>query len=99
MIGSVVNVILACFEFGMGLVILHRALPSVLQGGRAKAVKIWALGFALLMFSIDRLTAFLNVANTPWMTLFAHGWLVAYALMRYSNIAARGIIRWGETQA
>lgn len=91
------NMILAALEMATAMILFHRAIPSVIQAGKSKAFKIWALALCLGFFSVDRLTAFLNNLPTSHMMLLAHVWLVVYGVLRYAHIAGRGLTPWGET--
>lgn len=92
-----VNMILAGFEMTTAMLLFHRAIPSVIQAGKLKAFKIWALALCIGLFSVDRFTAFLNVSQVTPMTLLAHVWLISYGLLRYVHIARRGLTAWGDT--
>lgn len=91
------NMVLAAFEMTTAMLLFHRAIPSVIQAGKMKAFKIWALALCLGLFSVDRFTAFLNNLPVAHMTLLAHIWLISYGLLRYAHIASRGLTAWGET--
>lgn len=97
MLGAPANIFICFLELMTGLIILHRAIPSVIQKGRFSAAKIWALGLCLCLFSVDRLTVFMNGTNTTLTTYMSHVLLVSYGILRYRHIASRGITRWGET--
>lgn len=86
------NAFLASVEIFLAAVILHKAVPTVLQNGRIKALNIWALGVALGLFAVDRITA--STAATS--AVMGHAMLILYGALRYTNIARRGLICWGQ---
>lgn len=91
------NMVLAALEMTTAMFLFHRAIPSVIQAGKGKAFKIWALALCLGFFSVDRFTAFLNNVSIAHMTLLAHIWLISYGVLRYAHIARRGLTAWGDT--
>lgn len=95
MVGSPLDAMLALVEITVAMVLFHRALPSVLQGGRLKAFQIWALAMALGMFGVDRFAAYINGTHTSPLAMLGHCWLAAYGVLRFAHIARRGLTAWG----
>lgn len=98
MLGSPASLILSVAEMFVAMILFHRAIPSVIQAGRKKAFKIWALALCLGLFAVDQFTVFMNGGTMSHMTILAHVWLVVYGALRYAHIAGRGLTPWGETR-
>lgn len=92
------NALLAAIELLLAALVLHRAVPSVLQNGRMKALNIWTLGIALGMFGVDRFAAFLTASPLTTTLGMAHVMLATYGGLRYAHIAKRGLSFWGDTR-
>lgn len=97
--GNLANFILSLIEISLAMMMFHRAVPTELLKGRAKAFKTWFLALALGMFGVDRLTAFIAVQPTPFITMLAHCWLATYGILRFGHIARFGLSKWGVKDA
>jgi len=92
------NALLAAIELLLAALTLHRAVPSVLQNGRMKALNIWALGVAMGLFGVDRFAAYLSASGLTTTLIMAHSMLITYGSLRYLHIARRGLSFWGNTR-
>lgn len=92
-----IPLLLATAEFVVGVLLMHKAVPTVMSGGRAKAFKIWFLAAALLLFASVHIAGAGHAWTNHWVNLLAQLLLVAYAVQRYRSIVVKGsAVKWTE---
>ena len=86
----------ASIQFAVGLLLLHKAVPTALVEGRVKAFIVWFLGLMLLLFASGHIIAALYGLSTYWVNQLAQVAGTIYGVLRYRHIVRAGAVHWTE---
>ena len=90
------HLLFASVQFAVGLLLLHKAVPTVLIEGRVKAFIVWFLGTMLLLFASGHIIAALYGLSTFWVNQLAQAVGTIYGILRYRHIVRAGAVHWTE---
>jgi hypothetical protein len=88
------NLVIACCEYALGLLIFHRALPAAMSDCRWRAWRRWLLGMALVLFATGRLSDWINGIENAGIYTFGHACLIAFAALQYRQTVQRWNPSW-----